>query len=320
MAKTINQFKLGLFILLCGSLGLIVIVWLGASHYFEKKKVFVSYFAESVKGLQKDAVVNYLGVPVGRVAGIGLAPDGRLIEVLLYLKPEFQVDHQLVIRLLELGLTGLRYLEIVAAPEDTDRATPAITFPHEHPLIRSYPSEMLQLKTGLESLYVKIIKVDLQGLAERWKKSAELVNNVLADENLEAMLQNLRSSSDELHILLGKINAAIPGKELQKGVEDLGKSLAASRQGLEVLTRQLEALPPHALADLTSRLEQVLKTGERTLSGWDQETGKVLAALLQNLDQTKLVLEQLRQLVQSLRAQPQQILLHPATPDPFTRK
>jgi ABC-type transporter Mla subunit MlaD len=317
MAKTVNQFKLGLFILLCGSLGLVVIIWLGASHYFEKKKVFVSYFAESVKGLQKDAVVNYLGVPVGRVAAIGLAPDGRLIEVMLYLKPEFQVDHQLVIRLLEQGLTGLRYLEIVTAPEDTEKVTPAISFPHEHQLIRSYPSEMLQLKTGLESLYTKIIEVDLQGLVDRWKRSAELVNHVLADENLDTMLQNLRSSSDELYVLLGKINAAIPGKELQRSMEDFGKSLTASRRSLEVLTRQLEALPPHTLADLTSRLEQVLKTGESTLSGWDQETGKVLAALLQNLDQTKLVMEQLRQLVQSLRAQPQQILLHPATPDPF---
>ncbi|HAA02708.1 MAG TPA: hypothetical protein DCE18_04975 [Syntrophobacteraceae bacterium] len=317
MAKTINQFKLGLFILLCGSLGLVVIIWLGASHYFEKKKVFVTYFAESVKGLQKDAVVNYLGVPVGRVAAIGLAPDGRLIEVLLYLKPEFEVDHQLVIRLLEQGLTGLRYLEIVAAPANTDQATPAISFPHEHPLIRSYPSEISQLKTGLESLYAKIIEVDFQGLVEGWKKSATLVNHILADDNLDEMLLNLKTSSDELRALLAKINTAVPADELQKAMEDLRRSLVASRRGLEALTRQLEALPPHALADLTTRLQQVLKTGERTVAGWDQETGKVLTALQQNLDQTRQVLEQLRQLVQSLRAQPQQILLHPATPDPF---
>jgi transcriptional regulator of heat shock response len=144
-----------------------------------------------------------------------------------------------------------------------------------------------------------------------------LVNKVLANENLEAMLHNLKISSDELHILLGKINAAVQGKGLQRSMEDLGKTLTASRRSLEVLTRQLEALPPHALADLAVRLEQVLKTGESTLSGLDQESGKVLATLLQNLEQTKLVLEQLRQLVQSLRAQPQQILLHPATPDPF---
>jgi ABC-type transporter Mla subunit MlaD len=100
----------------------------------------------------------------------------------------------------------------------------------------------------------------------------------------------------------------------------LNKSLAASRRGLEALAQQLEALPPNALANLTNRLEQVLKTGETTFAGWDQETGKVLAALLQNLDQSRQVLEQLRQLVQSVRAQPQQILFHPATPDPFERK
>src|SRR5512143_3198163 len=109
MAKTISQFKLGLFILVCGSLGLIAIIWLGASHYFEKKKIYVTYFAESIKGLQKDAVVNYLGVPVGRVAAVGVAPVGRLVEVVLHLKPEFNVYQTLAIRLLEQGLTGLRY-------------------------------------------------------------------------------------------------------------------------------------------------------------------------------------------------------------------
>ncbi|HBZ53958.1 MAG TPA: hypothetical protein DEO88_01020 [Syntrophobacteraceae bacterium] len=131
------------------------------------------------------------------------------------------------------------------------------------------------------------------------------------------MLLNLKTSSDELRALLAKINTAVPADELQKAMEDLRRSLVSSRRGLEALTRQLEALPPHALADLTTRLQQVLKTGERTVAGWDQETGKVLTALQQNLDQTRQVLEQLRQLVQSLRAQPQQILLHPATPDPF---
>jgi ABC-type transporter Mla subunit MlaD len=320
MAKTISQFKLGLFILLCGSIGLMAIIWLGASHYFEKKKIFVTYFAESIKGLQKDAVVNYLGVPVGRVAHIGLAPDGRLIEVVLHLKPEFEVDHSLVIRLLEMGLTGLRYLEIVSAPADTQRVTARLAFPLNYPLIPSYPSEITQLKSGLETLYSKIIEVDLQGLVERWKETGDLANAVLADKNLGTTLQNVKTSSDELSALLSKINAATSGKELRASIDELNKSLAASRRGLEALAQQLEALPPNALANLTNRLEQVLKTGETTIVGWDQETGKVLAALLQNLDQSRQVLEQLRQLVQSVRAQPQQILFHPATPDPFERK
>jgi ABC-type transporter Mla subunit MlaD len=320
MAKTISQFKLGLFILLCGSIGLIAIIWLGASHYFEKKKIYVSYFAESVKGLQKDAVVNYLGVPVGRVAAIGLAPDGRLIEVLLYLKPEFEVDHLLVIRLLEQGLTGLRYLEIVSAPGDTQKVSPPIHFPMKHPLIPSYPSEITQLKSSLESLYAKIIDVDLQGLVERWKKTGEIVNSVLGDEKLGVTLHNLKTSTDDLQLLLGRINAATSGQELERGVQDLNKTLAASRKSLESLAQQLERLPPDALASLNRQLDQVLKSGATTLAGWDQESGKVLAALLQNLDQSKQVLEQLRQLIQALRAQPQQILFHPNTPDPFQQK
>jgi ABC-type transporter Mla subunit MlaD len=320
MAKTISQFKLGLFILVCGSLGLIAIIWLGASHYFEDKKVYVTYFAESIKGLQKDAVVNYLGVPVGRVASVGVAPDGRLIEVVLHLKPEFMVDQSLAIRLLEQGLTGLRYLEIVAAPKDTPELTPQVGFPPAYSLIPSYPSEITHLKANLENLYEKVIELDLQGLVESWKKTGQSAGSILADEKLAATLQNLKTGSEDLRILLGRLNVATSGGELEKAIQDLNKTLAASRRSLETLAKQLDRLPPDALANLNTQLDQILKTGTTTIAGWEQETGKVLASVQQNLDHSKQVLEQLRQLVQALRAQPQQILFHPATPDPFQKK
>jgi ABC-type transporter Mla subunit MlaD len=320
MAKTISQFKLGLFILVCGSLGLIAIIWLGASHYFEEKHIYVTYFAESIKGLQKDAVVNYLGVPVGRVASVGVAPDGRLIEVVLHLKPEFNVDQSLAIRLLEQGLTGLRYLEIVAAPKDTRELTPQIGFPPANPLIPSYPSEITHLKANLENLYAKVIELDLQGLVESWKKTGQSAGSILADEKLAATLQNLKAGSEDLQSLLGRLNAATSGGNLERGIQDLNKTLAASRRSLETLAKQLDRLPPDALANLNTQLDQILKTGTTTIAGWEQETGKVLASVQQNLDHSKQVLEQLRQLVQALRAQPQQILFHPATPDPFQKK
>jgi len=320
MSKKISQFKLGLFIISCGALGLTAIIWLGASHYFEEKNTFVTYFGESVKGLQKDAIVNYLGVPVGRVAAIELAPDGRLIEVVMHLKPQFKVDKCLAIRLLEQGLTGLRYLEIAAAPEDTPQVTPLISFSLDYPLIPSYPSEIQQLKAGLESLYMKIIGVDLAGLAERWKLTADLANAILADQDLQATFTRVKTSAEQLQLLLANVNETFPKRGMQRNYEDFNKILEATRKTMETLTRRVQALPPSTLPHLAGRLDQVLKTGESTLAGWDQESAKVLAAMVHNLDQSRQVLEQLRQLVQSLRAQPQQILFHPAGTDPFSGK
>ena len=173
MPRNISPFKLGLFVLICGALGLTAVVWLGMSHVFEETKTYVSYFDESVKGLQKDAVINYRGVAVGRVVEIGLAPDGRLIEVVLNLKPDFQVDSSLAVQLRELGLTGLRYLEIDTAPKDITSLSPKLSFKPRYPLIQSNPSEIIQLKAALESMYQRVKDLDLKGLAASWKETAE---------------------------------------------------------------------------------------------------------------------------------------------------
>ncbi len=51
-------------------LGLVIIVvaiiWVGATKYFEKGNKYVSYFDESVQGLQQDSIVKYRGwMPAG---------------------------------------------------------------------------------------------------------------------------------------------------------------------------------------------------------------------------------------------------------------
>ena len=74
---------IGLFVTIGVLIGLIAVVWLGASKYFEKGGTYVTYFNESVQGLQKDSTVKYRGVDVGRVEKIRVAADNNLIEVVI---------------------------------------------------------------------------------------------------------------------------------------------------------------------------------------------------------------------------------------------
>ena len=67
MARKSTDFILGLFVILGFILAVAAIIWVGASSFFQKGKQYVSYFDESVEGLQADSSVKYRGVDVGRV-------------------------------------------------------------------------------------------------------------------------------------------------------------------------------------------------------------------------------------------------------------
>jgi ABC-type transporter Mla subunit MlaD len=81
MATGTNHYKLGLFVLLGLALSLMFVLVLGASNWNEESVRYVSYFDESVQGLEVGSPVKFRGVPVGRVAAIGIAPDQRHVQV-----------------------------------------------------------------------------------------------------------------------------------------------------------------------------------------------------------------------------------------------
>ncbi len=69
MAKKISHFQLGLFFLI--SLVIVVggLIWAGTTHVFTSAKTYVTFFNESVQGLNPGARVTYLGVQVGTSPG-----------------------------------------------------------------------------------------------------------------------------------------------------------------------------------------------------------------------------------------------------------
>jgi len=350
VGRPVNTFKIGLFVILCGGLGLVALIWLGASHFFEEKATYVTYFAESVKGLQQDAIVNYRGVAVGRVASVELAPDGRLIQVVMHLRPDFPVDDTLAIRLREQGLTGLRFLEIDTAPADVDRATPSLDFTPPYPLIRSYPSEIEQLKGAFESIYTKIVSLDLEGLTERWKQVGETVNRifggtdlettlrnvredterlkvlldradrVLGEEDLKEIVQNTRKATQSLRILSGLVEKSASRGDLQGGFRDLGATVAAARRAAETLSKRLEEIPPGALQHTSRDMQALLQDGRAMVSQWRTGTNETLVLLNQNLYSLRLLLDQLVVLARTLKEEPNRVLFTTNPQDPFEEK
>ncbi len=327
MGRSISSFKIGLFILLCGVLGIGAMIFLGIGHYFEKTKTYVTYFDESVKGLQTDAIVNFRGIPVGRVKSLAVAPDGRLVEVIMALNPTFTVNDGVTIRLKEMGLTGLRYLEIDTAPPNIQKTVPGEDVELKYPIIYSSPSDFQALRLAFESLYSKLSSIDLKGLASSWKETAENVNSILKGEELADTLRNLDAGSLSLKkaaqrasSFMDEVAKLAANGNMKGGLKDLSASLIASRKTLESLAKQMEAVPPNALAGLTQNLSGMASKGEKTISSWGQEVGQSLSSFRQELEVLDSLLDKTTGLMESLKEEPSSLLHENKPPDPFDRR
>lgn len=126
MASTAtNHWKLGLFVLLAILAAIAVTFWLGARRFERDSFKAISYFDESVQGLEVGSPVKWRGVTVGTVAEITVAPDGRQVQVTSHIYTDSLhrlgldqpsegrafIDPNLRVQLASAGITGVRFLQ-----------------------------------------------------------------------------------------------------------------------------------------------------------------------------------------------------------------
>jgi phospholipid/cholesterol/gamma-HCH transport system substrate-binding protein len=328
LARKVSPFKIGLFALICLGLSAGAIIWLKAANMFQNTKIYAIYFNVSIKGLQKDAVVNYRGVPVGRVKSLGIAPDGKLIEVLVRLKSNFRVDANIAAFLREQGLTGLRYLELDSAPKEIEETTPRIDFPTKYPVIKSYPSEFELLETYANKLFEKISSLDLQGLTNSWKETSALFNNVLIQlggehpqGDLKETIASLKKASRDAAVLIDRISSAATRERVNKDMQDLTATLASARKASNQLSQQIDALPPGALKRISDKFDETLDSGGHAFSTLGTKINESAGLLEGDLQQLGILISHLNALVQSIKEQPNRLIFQGKEPqEPFKGK
>lgn len=128
MAVGTNRWKLGLFVLVGCGVALAALLLLGARSWGKKTVEVVSYFDESVQGLELGTSVKFRGVTVGRVSSIDIARDLRHVQVTSELGVEqvsrldlgisatglkkTKLPPGLRVQLAQTGITGVRFVLI----------------------------------------------------------------------------------------------------------------------------------------------------------------------------------------------------------------
>lgn len=298
MAAEASKLQVGLFVIAATVIGVAGAIWLGASRYLENTSMLVSYFSESVQGLEPGAAVKYRGVPAGRVEKIDIAPDGDLIEVVMSIDVEFaesvREDETLRAQLQLAGITGLRYVEIDRHSGDALDRSPKLSFDPPYPLIPSTPSSFAAIQEALEDIYERVMSVDLAGISADARATLQAADQLLRDERIHRTLTNLAEISDSAGRVAKNLDEAMADVKLEPVVRELRQASSEARALFADLRDGQTG------KQLRSTLTQV-----NDLAYSSQQFVFSLQTTIDRLDRTVANLEQL---TEDLRDQPSRLL------------
>jgi phospholipid/cholesterol/gamma-HCH transport system substrate-binding protein len=212
-----TKFTVGLFVACGVGIALVAVIWLGMSRIFEKGQFYAAYFNESVQGLDKDSPVKYRGVPIGRVERINVAPDSKLIQVVLKIEGVEKLESDMLAQLKSVGITGSMFVEIDRKREGEPDLSPQLSFPTEYPVVSSKPSEISQILRGIDDVLKKIKSIDLEGISDRVKINLDELKQAIADADIKGISDRVKLSLEDLKQAIADANV----KKVSKCLTDL---------------------------------------------------------------------------------------------------
>ncbi|MGB7911077.1 MAG: MlaD family protein [Desulfobaccales bacterium] len=279
MAKKSTDFILGLFVILGFFLAVAGIIWVGASSFFQQGKDYVSYFDESVEGLQADSSVKYRGVDVGRVKEIEVAPDGKLVGVVMKINLRGNLPKTTIAQLRTAGITGVKFIGLDRPSPGEQALSPKIDFPSEYPIIPTRPSEIQRLLNAANVILDKFQQIDTKGISDQVVLTTKAMQNFLQGKEMTGILARLHGTATNLDKFTGRVNDTVSAKKLDE-------ILAESRDSLKEI---------HALAANVQKELQAMKLPE-TASRY-RTVAQDAAALTDSLQRASASLDQFLQRV-----------------------
>jgi phospholipid/cholesterol/gamma-HCH transport system substrate-binding protein len=305
MTRQVSSRALGLFVTLGIVLAIAVIIWIGASKYFEKGDRYVTYFDESVQGLQRDSAVKYRGVDVGRIEDIRVAPDNRLIEVVMKINLKEDVEKNSVAYLRVAGITGIVFIELDRKDPESPDLSPKLDFASPYPIIPSRPSQIRQIFSGIDEIIEKIKQLDLEDIARSIKATGKAAENLFGGPQMTKTLQNLESISTSIDLTAARIEKMTASGKLEGILDDTRTTLAEARSLISTTRDEIKALKLAETAEKTNRVVD-------NLSRTSRSTARDIQIMSDNLKRTS---ETLERLVDRLESNPSDLLFSSHPPE-----
>lgn len=298
MSGKTSKFLIGLFVMGGIMIGAGIIVWIGASKYFQKGSTYVTFFDESVQGLQMDSSVKYRGVDVGRVERIRVAPDYKLVEVVMKVDLEGDLQENTVAQLKTAGITGIVFIELDRKKPGAPDASPPIDFAAEYPIIPSRPSELRQLLSGVDEVLQNVKEIDFKGLSDQFKSVGKATENLLAGKKMNTIMSNLEATSASLERTVAKVDETVTEGKLDDILTEARDSLTETKNLISGVRKEVESLK---LADTADKANQLVE-------GIDRRSRAITTELRDTSENLQQASETLQTLLDRLNAAPSDLI------------
>lgn len=330
-----NKYKLGIFVLTGIGLLIVVLFMLGLSEALQPKINFITYFNESVQGLDIGSPVKFRGVTIGKVTRIAIRPEDNFIRVDMQAMPssvqpsekgtepvdffknlQHQVMKGLRCRLEMAGITGMKYVEmdyLEATKIKVSRYDPFMCpvnfdvdgkqgkqlplIPPENSLyIPSTPSLMSGLRTSLSVALARIASIDFQAMSADISSTLAEAKKLLSDPKISTLIEKVDGMAENIQSVTQNINKTLT----QKRLEEITREFQQTLESVDKLSKTAEKQIQEAkMADTTKAVRDLKRD---------------LAATLIKLDTT---LDAITELANSIEKDPSSIIRGKQTPEKF---
>jgi phospholipid/cholesterol/gamma-HCH transport system substrate-binding protein len=274
-----NNWKLGLFVVLGLLTGGLAMVALGANQLEREVETFVTYFDESVQGLDVGSPVKFRGVRIGEVGEITVASNKRHVQVVCAVDvkilrrlglhadaarsgdPDARfVPPELRVQLVPQGITGVRFLQVdyFSVKEHPE---PGLGFPTPPNYIPAAVSTLASIEQAIVEMAGTI--PDLSRQAQQLLKKGE---SVLQDVAWRELSERGVNGLEKAIKLLERVDTKLKPVDLAKVQDEISVTLTDLRERMKLLDR------------LSQRLEKkdgLLDSGEKLVRTLDDKAGQL---------------------------------------------
>jgi phospholipid/cholesterol/gamma-HCH transport system substrate-binding protein len=306
MEREANYAAVGAFVLLLVAMAAAFVFWYSDTRDQRDYARYEIYFDGSVSGLSEGGPVRYLGVDVGRVRRIRL--DGRAADrvmVVVDIDSTTPVSERTVAQLSLQGVTGLLFIDLQQlVPGDGGLKVLEMVPSLQYPVIRSAHSNFETFVNSLPNVVLRASELVVRANALLSDENIAALSKVIGD--LHRASGGLPQMATDAASLLSELRAATESTravlaDVQQATKTAGPDLAAGMERLRITSENM--------ARASDRLDAMIAENREGVRGFTQDGLPQVEALVRD---TRAAVLEFRQLTQSLRDRPSQLIYEPA--------